>query len=591
MSIPNPVTVTQATAPVVNISDITSGTVAGSGVFDTLMRAVNAQIESQYEQQRISGSDYSALYTEVLKHTMSLSVDTNFLKQKQAYELTLMERQISLAEEEIQIAVLNQDKIRADIDLTTEQTAAITKDIELKQQQILLAAEEVLIAKAKLINIPKEGLVLDKQSEQLEQQTANLTLEADNIPKQGLMIDKQTAQVNQQTSNLVAESLNIPKQGLMLDKQALQTEQQTSNLLAESLNIPKQGLMIDTQTSAIDKDIEIKEEQILISKEEVLTAKAKLINIPKEGLLLDKQATQLDQQTTNLEAEFDNILKQGVQLDSQVNEILSKINMTKQQIENLNLEATNIPKQGILINEQTSAIAKDIEIKKEQILISKEEVLIAKAKLANIPKEGLLLDKQATQLEATTSHTAQQTANLLAESLNIPKQGLMIDTQTAAINKDIDLKEEQINIALQEVLIATAKLVNIPKEGLLLDAEEDIKIKQLAVMDSQILNQDVQTELYNQKTLTEKANTDGTVIGTGSLLDAQRLLVLEQKLGFERDSIQKVSKLLMDAWAVRFNELPDLAAGADTALHNNNIEAVVEKLMNSVNVTPTAPPP
>ncbi|MFH4090279.1 hypothetical protein WAJ00_20400, partial [Acinetobacter baumannii] len=74
---------------------------------------------------------------------------------------------------------------------------------------------------------------------------------------------------------------------------------------------------------------------------------------------------------------------------------------------------------------------------------------------------------------------------------------------------------------------------------------------QLELLKGQVAGQTYQTELYAQKVITEKAQTQGTVIGTGSVLFYQNQLLEAQTEGFYRDAEQKAAKILVDTWSVR----------------------------------------
>jgi hypothetical protein len=55
------------------ITEITTGIVDGTGHFDQMMKAINAQIDYQYQQGRIKGSDYATVYLGALQYALQLS--------------------------------------------------------------------------------------------------------------------------------------------------------------------------------------------------------------------------------------------------------------------------------------------------------------------------------------------------------------------------------------------------------------------------------------------------------------------------------------------------------------------------------------
>jgi hypothetical protein len=240
-----------------------------------------------------------------------------------------------------------------------------------------------------------------------------------------------------------------------------------------------------------------------------------------------------------------------------------------------------------------------------EVAILKQQLENLKIEGDNAVKQGNLLDKQVLDMIAATDLKVQQAANLAAEALNIPKQGAVLDAQAAKLLKDVALADEEILIAQQKVLIsqaelgiAQAKLVNIPKEGALLDAQAaktladiDLAIRQLALLEQQKLNAEVENTLIaanklkadaeklfiEQKTVTEKANTDASVLGVDSLLAKQANVYQNQADGYLRDAEQKAAKIMIDHGSVRVTN--DLEFNSDTALlHSPSVGAVVARL-------------
>lgn len=73
----------------INITDITNGNVqgiewVGTGIFDVLMNAVNKNIDIQYQNGRITGSDYANVYLSSIQAVLQQSI--TFVLQKQISE-------------------------------------------------------------------------------------------------------------------------------------------------------------------------------------------------------------------------------------------------------------------------------------------------------------------------------------------------------------------------------------------------------------------------------------------------------------------------------------------------------------------------
>ena len=296
----------------ISITEITEGSLVGTGSFDKIMSAMQLRLEEEFIQGRITGDDYANVYLGAMTASMQQAVA--FVLGKQ----------------------------------TADSQAELTK-----AQALEVNAQTALVA----------------------QQKVNLVSENINIGKQGLQIDAQTALVGQQKANLIAEVANTPKQGLLIDAQKLDVEAKTCNIIAERLNIPKQGALLDAQTLNTIKQVDIaiaeiaiKTQQVLESIENVSIARAKLVNIPKEGALLDAQVSnttkqgllvdvqkaEVTAQTAGINADILNKPKQGALLDQQV--------VTAQ------ADAINKVKEGVVLDRQgTKILAEELLLKHKAI--------------------------------------------------------------------------------------------------------------------------------------------------------------------------------------------------------------------------------
>ena len=56
------------------IADLTTGLIDGAGVFDQLMKAGNVHLLQEYNQNRISGKEYSTVYLGMMQSAMAQAV-------------------------------------------------------------------------------------------------------------------------------------------------------------------------------------------------------------------------------------------------------------------------------------------------------------------------------------------------------------------------------------------------------------------------------------------------------------------------------------------------------------------------------------
>lgn len=246
----------------ITTQELTEVALEGSGVFDELMRATLLHLKEEYQAGRIRGTEYATVYTESVNVVMAQAVQF-LLNKDEAYQ------RARLVEEQVVSEKIMQSKLQAETALITQQTTNL---------------------EAEALNIPKEGVILDKQVSKIDaevtlitQQASNLEAEALNIPKQGALLDKQVSKIDaevslvtQQIVNLEAEVINILKQGELIDAQIIKLgaegtfiQQQIVNLKAEALNIPKQGELLDAQVCKVKAEYDLIGSQITKTGAEV----------------------------------------------------------------------------------------------------------------------------------------------------------------------------------------------------------------------------------------------------------------------------------------------------------------------------------
>jgi uncharacterized protein (DUF3084 family) len=209
------------------VADLTQATLEGTGVFDVLMRANKAHLEAEFSKNRIKGAEYATVYLGSLTQVMQTALQFLLTKEKADLEAQLLQKQILLAQKEI--------------DKATVEIAQITAQTELVNQQ-----KANLIAEA--ANIPKQGLVLEAQKLQIVQQTTNLLAESLNIPKQGLLIDANKAQVTQQTENLVSQKAQVIAQTELVVQQKANAIIEGTVLVAQECKLRAEFDLITSNT-------------------------------------------------------------------------------------------------------------------------------------------------------------------------------------------------------------------------------------------------------------------------------------------------------------------------------------------------------
>jgi hypothetical protein len=107
---------------------------------------------------------------------------------------------------------------------------------------------------------------------------------------------------------------------------------------------------------------------------------------------------------------------------------------------------------------------------------------------------------------------------------------------------------------------------------------------QVSLTNAQTDSATAQTALYNQKTVTELAQTT-TTPASGSVMGVQNDLMATQKASYLRDAEQKAAKMLIDTWNVRRNADPTSnPVSATNRLRDEDIGSAVDKMLDGIGV-------
>ena len=268
----------------VDITNLTHATIDGNGVFDVLMRTVNAHLQKEWTANRLKGTEYSTVYLGALESTMNTSLQFLLAKDKLNAEVAILEQQlVNLKVEEINATKqgLLLDKQIADLVAATalkaQQKANLVDELLTNaQQRSNLVTEQARIAaqtaqiNAETLNVPKQGLLIDAQKDTQLQQKLNLADELltaaqqrTNLSSENQAIIAKTANTAQQTSNLLAEAANIPKQGAVYDSNMLKINAEKALLTDKLATEASQRIVLAAQASGYKRDAEQKAAEIM----------------------------------------------------------------------------------------------------------------------------------------------------------------------------------------------------------------------------------------------------------------------------------------------------------------------------------------
>lgn len=218
------------------IEDLTSGEVDGDGIFDKLMSTVSKHVEHEFEENRITGAEYSTTYIAAMQSAMGYGVQ--FLLSRDASYWQAQQAQLQA--------------ISARVELETAKVRHALMYIEANTAE----ANFGLIT----MRLANEDVTYDSN---LFRYTSLMPLEQDMAVKQitGLEIQNDTATYNlsntlpQQLTNLEEQELLIHEQ---MEAQRAQTLDTRTDNVSVSGSVGKQKDLYSQQIDSYQRDSELK---------------------------------------------------------------------------------------------------------------------------------------------------------------------------------------------------------------------------------------------------------------------------------------------------------------------------------------------
>jgi len=150
-------------------------------------------------------------------------------------------------------------------------------------------------------------------------------------------------------------------------------------------------------------------------------------------------------------------------------------------------------------------------------------------------------------------------------------------------DKRAELLAEQALTEQQQQALLTQQTANAVTENTVLVAQECKLRAEYDVLLEQKLKTIAETALLNQKKVTEQAQTDGTGVGTNSVIGKQTLLYQRQADGYLRDAEQKAAKLMADTWSVRMTNDPGTLYDTTNHLSDSDVGRAISSMLTGIN--------
>lgn len=101
----------------IQITDVTTGAINGTGVFDKLMSTVKAHITEEYDKGRIKGQDYATVYLGSIQSVLQQSIEYVLREKMTEAQIAGIEKETELKEAQKQIAYV--ERVIKDKEATT----------------------------------------------------------------------------------------------------------------------------------------------------------------------------------------------------------------------------------------------------------------------------------------------------------------------------------------------------------------------------------------------------------------------------------------------------------------------------------------
>lgn len=158
--------------PITN-EDLTTKVVNGTGIFDELMMAANAHLDSQFKNERITGTQYAEVYLGQLQAVLANAVQFLIERDKTYLNNLLINAQIELANKQLEQADKQLELLEKQIELQQAQSDLARQKIKTEVAQISdtvdgVAVGGVIGAQVALYKQQRESFLRDAEQKSLK---------------------------------------------------------------------------------------------------------------------------------------------------------------------------------------------------------------------------------------------------------------------------------------------------------------------------------------------------------------------------------------------------------------------------------------
>ena len=265
-----------------NVTELTTAEIAGTGVFDVLMQSVKNHVQEEHAKSRITGKEYATVYLEALQSTMAQSVEYVLRAKTLGFELDNLGKQGVLLDHQAEIAI-------KDAQLKFAQIAQTQAQTELTEQQVKSAEAEahkipveisLLRSNLELASVEKDLRIAQVGLAETEKDIAVYNL-ANKTPVEVELLQAQTDNAQSQIALTEAQVIKITEENKVIPYtiERIQAEianmTRQSDILEKELEIKISSLALqDKQLLLADAELEVRRLELEVKRAEVESAKA-----------------------------------------------------------------------------------------------------------------------------------------------------------------------------------------------------------------------------------------------------------------------------------------------------------------------------
>jgi hypothetical protein len=227
----------------VEIPDVTTGVIDGSGAFDKFMGSVNQHIEAQFDARRITSDEFAQVYTASINTVLQNGVQFALSKDQAKWSAQQAKSQALLAHIEVGKAKVSMERIKAETALAFAQ---------LEQAQASMA-----LTKIQLVNEDAKNCLINEQIKTAKYQNTYML----PLQKAGLEHDNVTKIYNN-THILPANKLLLEDEHTLKISQTMKLDRER-----ELINSQKESIDVDILTKHITRDTILPFQRLLVMEQ------------------------------------------------------------------------------------------------------------------------------------------------------------------------------------------------------------------------------------------------------------------------------------------------------------------------------------